>query len=76
MKFTNGYWLLRKEMEPAYGVEYASHKIEEDTLTVYLPSKHIAGRGDCLNIPMLTLTRTSPLEGGIKGSAVHHAGAL
>ena len=28
MKFTNGYWLLRKEMEPAYAVEYASHKIE------------------------------------------------
>ena len=55
MKFTNGYWLLRKEMEPAYAVEYAGHKIEDNTLTVYLPGKHIEGRGDSLNIPMLTL---------------------
>ena len=46
------------------------------TLTVYLPSKHITGRGDCLNIPMLTLTLSSPMEGVIKVSAVHHAGAL
>ena len=63
-------------MEPAYAVEYASHKIEDNTLTVYLPSKHITGRGDCLNIPMLTLTLSSPMEGVIKVSAVHHAGAL
>ena len=76
MKFTNGYWLLRKEMEPAYAVEYASHQIDGSTLTVYLPSKHISGRGDCLNIPMLTLTLSSPMEGVIKVSAVHHAGAL
>ena len=76
MKFTNGYWLLRKEMEPAYAVEYAGHKIEGNTLTVYLPGKHITGRGDCLNIPMLTLTLSSPMEGVIKVSAVHHAGTL
>ena len=76
VKFTNGYWLLRKEMEPAYAVEYASHQIEGSALTVYLPSKHISGRGDCLNIPMLTLTLSSPMEGVIKVSAVHHAGAL
>ena len=63
-------------MEPAYAVEYASHQIDGSTLTVYLPSKHISGRGDCLNIPMLTLTLSSPMEGVIKVSAVHHAGAL
>ena len=65
MKFTNGYWLLRKEMEPAYAVEYASHQIEGSALTVYLPSKHISGRGDCLNIPMLTLTLSSDEKGKV-----------
>lgn len=76
MKFTNGYWMLRDEMTPAYAVEYGSHMVKGDELTVYLPGKHIAGRGDALNIPMLTITLSTPLEGVIKVSAVHHAGAL
>ncbi|WP_287713285.1 alpha-xylosidase [Blautia sp.] len=76
MKFTNGYWMLRDEMTPAYVVEYGSHMVKGDELTVYLPGKHIAGRGDALNIPMLTITLSTPLEGVIKVSAVHHAGAL
>ncbi len=76
MKFTNGYWMLRDEMIPAYAVEYGSHMVKGDELTVYLPGKHIAGRGDALNIPMLTITLSTPLEGVIKVSAVHHAGAL
>ena len=76
MKFTNGYWMLRDEMTPAYAVEYGRHMVKGDELTVYLPGKHIAGRGDALNIPMLTITLSTPLEGVIKVSAVHHAGAL
>lgn len=76
MKFTNGYWMLRDEMTPAYAVEYGSHMVKGDELTVYLPGKHIAGRGDALNIPMLTITLSTPLEGVIKVSAVHHAGVL
>ena len=75
MKFTNGYWMLREEMVPAYAVEYAGHQVNENELTVYLPGSHIRGRGDCLNLPMLTVTLTSPMEGVIKVSAVHHAGA-
>lgn len=76
MKFTNGYWLLKDEMTPAYAVEYGGHTVKGDELTVYLPGKHIAGRGDALNIPMLTIKLTTPMEGVIKVSAVHHAGAL
>lgn len=76
MKFTNGYWLLREEMKPAYAVEYGGHRVDGSSLILYLPGKHITDRGDCLNIPMLTVTLTSPMEGVIKVSAVHHAGAL
>ena len=76
MKFTNGYWLLKDEMTPAYAVEYGGHTVKGDELTVYLPGKHIAGRGDALNIPMLTVKLSTPMEGVIKVSAVHHAGAL
>ena len=76
MKFTNGYWLLKDEMKAVYAVEYASHRVKGKEVTVYLPSGHIADRGNCLNLPMLTLTLSSPMEGVIKVSAVHHAGAL
>ena len=37
MKFTNGYWLLRDEMKAAYAVEYGSHRVYGQELTMYLP---------------------------------------
>lgn len=76
MKFTNGYWLLKDDIQAGYAVEYASHRVYGKELVVYLPGAHITDRGDCLNIPLLTLTLSSPVEGIIKVSAVHHAGAL
>ena len=76
MKFTNGYWLLRDEMKAAYAVEYGSHRIYGQELTMYLPCSHIVDRGSCLNIPLLTVTLSSPMDGVIKVSAVHHDGAI
>lgn len=55
MKFTNGYWLLRDEMKAAYAVEYGSHRVYGQELTMYLPCSHIVDRGSCLNIPLLTV---------------------
>ena len=76
MKFTNGYWMLREEMRAAYAVEYGSHRVYGQELTVYLPCSHIVDRGSCLNIPLLTVTLSSPMDGVIKVSAVHHDGAV
>lgn len=28
MKFTNGYWMLRDEIEASYAVEYAKHTVK------------------------------------------------
>ena len=41
MKFTNGYWLTRDEIEPIYAVEYGYHRVDGDVLQVYAPSMHI-----------------------------------
>ena len=76
MKFTNGYWLLLDEMKAAYAVEYGSHRVYGQELTMYLPCSHIVDRGSCLNIPLLTVTLSSPMDGVIKVSAVHHDGAV
>ena len=59
MKFTNGYWMLRDEIEASYAVEYAKHTVNGNKLEVYLPAKHMSGRGDALNIALLTLTLSS-----------------
>ena len=76
MKFTNGYWLMREEITSDYAVEYADSRIDGNDLYIYAPAKHISGRGDSLNTPMLTVKLSSPMEDVIKVSVVHFAGAL
>ncbi len=75
MKFTSGYWLMRKEIAPLYAVEYADHRVFGTELVVYAPSKHIGDRGDALNSGMLTVYITSPMENVIKISIRHFEGA-
>ncbi|TCL56961.1 alpha-D-xyloside xylohydrolase [Kineothrix alysoides] len=76
MKFTNGYWRIREEIEPVYAVEYYDCEVKDNKLTVYAATKHMVDRGDTLNQPMLTVTFSSPMEDVIKVSAVHFKGAL
>lgn len=76
MKFTNGYWLMREEITPDFAVEYADSRIDGNDLYVYVPCKHISGRGDSLNTALLTIKLSSPMEDVIKVSVVHFAGAL
>lgn len=74
MKFTNGYWLMRDEIIPNYAIEYGNSMQKGNELYVYAPCKHITDRGDCLNIGMLTVRLSSPMEDVIKVSVVHFAG--
>lgn len=76
MKFTNGYWLMREEITPDFAVEYADSRIDGNDLYIYVPCKHISGRGDSLNTALLTVKLSSPMEDVIKVSVVHFAGAL
>lgn len=75
MKFTSGYWLMRKEIAPLYAVEYADHRVFGTELAVYVPVKHVEGRGDALNSGMLTVYISSPMENVIKISIRHFEGA-
>lgn len=74
MKFTNGFWLLKEEITPLYAVEYAGHEVEGEALTVYAVGKHIRDRGDALNVGMLTVRFTSPMENVIHVELTHYAG--
>ncbi|NCB92344.1 MAG: alpha-xylosidase [Clostridia bacterium] len=74
MKFTNGYWLMKKEISPLFAVEYADHRIEGDQLVIYAATRHVTGRGDCLNSGLLTVTLQGPAEDVIKVSLMHFEG--
>jgi alpha-D-xyloside xylohydrolase len=76
MKFTDGYWQMRAGMTPHYAAQVHDLEIGSDSLTVYAPTKKLQGRGDTLNLPLLTIRYSSPMEGVIRVSVVHHKGGL
>lgn len=76
MKFTNGFWCIRDEIEPVYAVEYYDRDINQNNLVLYAATKPIQNRGDIPNQPMLTITLSSPLEDVIKVSIEHFKGRI
>ncbi|WP_099204688.1 alpha-xylosidase [Scatolibacter rhodanostii] len=74
MKFTNGYWHVRDEINPLFAVEYADHRINGDSLTIYAPGRNVFHRGASLNLGMITVELTSPMEDVIKVSMRHFEG--
>ncbi len=74
MKFTNGFWLMKKEITPIYAVEYAAHRIEGNELVVYVAGGHLTGRGMSIGGGMMTIHITSPMEDVIKVSLNHFEG--
>jgi len=76
MKFTDGYWQIRAGMTPHYAAQVHDVEIDKDSLTVYAPTKKLAGRGDTLNLPLLTIQFSSPIEDVIRVKVIHHKGEL
>lgn len=73
MKFTNGYWLNRREYEIQSPKQYYGHREYEDqSLEVYLPYKKIQQRGDTLNIGMTTMRVDSPREDVLRVNLTHY----
>ncbi|MEN9562206.1 MAG: hypothetical protein RIR73_450 [Chloroflexota bacterium] len=75
MKFTDGYWQIRKGMTPHYAAQVHDLETDSASVTVYAPTKKLQGRGDTLNLPMLTVRFSSPMENIIRVKIVHHKGA-
>ena len=76
MKFTNGYWLMRSDVTPHFPAQIHSIKVDEDALTILAPTKKIQQRGDTLNLPVLTLRLSTPLENVLRVQVTHHKGGL
>lgn len=49
MKFTDGYWVVKPEMEMHYAAEAYAAKLSPKKLEVLAPCRRINGRGDTLD---------------------------
>ena len=79
MKFTDGFWNLRRGVTAAYAQEaYDIAPVQTpdgEGIVIHAPAKRIERRGDTLNMPMLTVTVSSPLEGVARVRIERHQGA-
>ncbi len=76
MKFNDGYWQVRPGMTPHYAEQVHEVEINNDSLIVYAPTKKLSSRGDTLNLPLLTLQYSSPMENIIRVKIIHHKTSL
>jgi alpha-D-xyloside xylohydrolase len=74
MKFTDGYWQIRAGNTPCYAAEVHEAVVEWDGLTLYAPTKPLEGRGDTLNLPLLTIRLTSPMPNVVRVQVLHFKG--
>jgi alpha-D-xyloside xylohydrolase len=65
---------MRPEVTPHWAAQVHDVDVEPDALTVYAPTKRLAGRGDTLNLPLLTFRFSSPMENVIRVQMWHHKG--
>jgi len=75
MKFKQGHWVVRPDIDPLYAVEVGRAEIVNDSLRLLVPTVHISGRGDTLT-PVLGARIFSPAEGVIGVEIWHHRGKV
>jgi alpha-D-xyloside xylohydrolase len=74
MKFTEGYWRMRPDVTPHFATQVYDVETSADALTVFAPERRINHRGDTLNIAMLTVRFSSPMENVIRVQLTHFKG--
>nr|AGS51526.1 alpha-xylosidase [uncultured bacterium contig00004] len=74
MKFTNGFWSIRDNIEPHFAACAIEPEIRDNELVVYAPERWIRHRGDTLNAQLLTIRYSSPIENVIKVRVSHFEG--
>ena len=76
MKFTAGFWNLRPGVTLHAAAQAHEVEVASDSLTVFAPTKALHHRGDTLNLPLLTVRFSSPMENVIRVQLFHHQGIL
>jgi alpha-D-xyloside xylohydrolase len=74
MKFTDGFWVVKPEFTANYVQDIYTARKENDTLYIYAPYKKIQNRGNTLNIGMMMITASTPMEDVLKINLTAHGG--
>ncbi|OLF12186.1 alpha-xylosidase [Actinophytocola xinjiangensis] len=74
MKFTDGHWLMRAGVTPAYPVEVLDAAPTADGLRILAPTYPVRSRQDLQSGAVLTVDLSAPLPGVIGVTLTHHAG--
>ncbi|WP_419992551.1 alpha-xylosidase [Streptomyces boninensis] len=75
MKFTDGYWMLRKGVRAAYPVEVLDvNATDGGTLEIHAPTQPIRHRGDLLKGPVMTVRCHAPMPDVIGVTLTHFDG--
>lgn len=74
MKFTDGYWGVRKGVQLQNPIEIRDVELGEGTLTLYAAMKHVNHKGDTLNATLFTAVYSSPMPDVIRVQYTHHKG--
>ena len=75
MKFTDGYWMIKEDIEPHFAAYVYEARQQGDELVLYALEKQINHRGDTLNAQLLTIRYSSPMADIIKVRVSHFEGA-
>ncbi|MEC0182272.1 alpha-xylosidase [Paenibacillus peoriae] len=76
MKFTDGYWLVRKGYEIQNPAEIRDIVTDDASMTVYAATHRIERKGDTLNGALLKATYSSPMPNVIRVRLYHHKGRV
>ena len=76
MKFTDGFWLVKKEYHADYVRDIYSVEEDEEAVKIYGPYGKVAGRGDTLNLGQMTFTVTAPMPDVLGIRMQNHIGSI
>ena len=74
MKFTEGYWCMREDINHLYALSAYEVQPIPGGMRVIAPCKPMRSRGDVPNMPVLTIEFTSPAKNVVGVKAYHHLG--
>jgi alpha-D-xyloside xylohydrolase len=74
MKFKKGHWLVKPFIKPLYAVGWFRTRREGDQVELVVPGQKVGGRQDTMGAA-LTVRLDSPMEGVVRVTITHFAGA-
>ncbi|XEC93359.1 alpha-xylosidase [Paenibacillus tarimensis] len=74
MKFTDGYWQIRKGIHIQHPMDVRDIQVDNGTVSIHAAVKKVQHKGDTLNATLLNAEFSSPIPDVIRVRWMHHAG--